>query len=98
MEYLEIIAALGIVAYAVIEMRHGRSTDREILQRVLELDWRTQLYAQTLEQMEERTESRISTLTQAMSDGGDRLARCERDIAVLHERTRATTEEVSDDD
>lgn len=98
MEYLEIIAALGIVAYAVIEMRHGRSTDREILQRVLELDWRTQLHAQTLEQIDDRTESRISTLAQALSDGGDRLAKCERDIAVLQERTRATPEDVSDDD
>jgi len=98
MEYLEIIAALGIVAYAVIEMRHGRATDREILQRVLELDWRTQLHAQTLEQIDERTESRISTLAQAMSDGGDRIAKCERDIAVLDERTRADAGEKGDDE
>jgi hypothetical protein len=98
MEYLEIIAALGIVAYAVIEMRHGRATDREILQRVLELDWRTQLHAESIEQADSRNEQRISTLAQAMSDGGDRIARCERDIAVLQERTRASTESEDDDD
>jgi len=98
MEYLEIIAALGIVAYAVIEMRHGRATDREILQRVLELDWRTQLHAQTLEQIDERTESRISTFAQAMSDGGDRIAKCERDSAVREERTRVDASEKSEDE
>lgn len=98
MEYLEIIAALGIVAYAVIEMRHGRAVDTEIRDRVLELDARTQWQAHEAEREREQVAARVGHVVDLIERLDARLDAVETRCAVLDERTRAKDDEVSEDD
>lgn len=92
MEYLEIIAALGIVAYAVIEMRHGRATDQEIRDRVLELDARTQWQAHEAEREREQTAARMGQIIDLLERLDARTDAVETRCAVLEERTRGKDE------
>jgi len=97
-EYLEIIAMLGIVAYAVIEMRHGRATDQEIRDRVIEIDARQQWAAHEGQREAEQAAARIGQITELLTAIDARIDANEREIAVLHERTRRASDGEGDDD
>lgn len=97
MEYLEIIAMLGIVAYAVIEMRHGRATDQEIRDRVLELDARTQWQAHEAEREREQTSGRMTQVADLLERMDGRLDAVETRCAVLEERSRKPDDDGGDE-